>query len=45
MIIGRAKNATAVRDLIYEAFKIRGVIDSTSVIAHTVVSQSLAVEI
>jgi Lrp/AsnC family leucine-responsive transcriptional regulator len=45
MIIGRARNATAVRDLIYEVFKIGGVTDSTSVIAHTVVKQNLAVEI
>jgi DNA-binding Lrp family transcriptional regulator len=45
MVIGRAKDATAVRDLIYKIFQIGGVMDSTTVVAHTVIKQSLEVEI
>jgi DNA-binding Lrp family transcriptional regulator len=43
MVIGRARHATAARDIIYKVYEIGGVNDSTTVIAHTVVKQGLDV--
>ncbi len=44
-VIGRVRNAEEARDLIYRMLKIDGVRDSTSIISHTVVKESLDVTV
>jgi Lrp/AsnC family leucine-responsive transcriptional regulator len=45
LVIGRVRNAEAARDLIYRMLQIGGVRDSTSIISHTVIKESLDVTV
>ena len=45
LVIGRTHNAAAARDLIYRMFQIGGIRDSTSIISHTVIKESLDVTV
>ena len=45
LVVGRTRNSVAARDLIYRMFQIGGVRDSTSIISHTVLKQSLNVTV
>lgn len=45
LVIGRAADAVLARDLLYRIYHIGGIRDSTTIIAHTVIKQSLKVTV